>query len=88
VAIEAHKSQSKRMKIYRNDKLLKALAENVKRHRKLAGISQEELAFQCEIDRTYISKLERGVANPSLLILARIAQVLKVGIEDLIKSLS
>jgi transcriptional regulator with XRE-family HTH domain len=76
------------MKIYRNDKLLKALAENVKRHRKLAGISQEELAFQCEIDRTYISKLERGVANPSLLILARIAQVLKVGIEDLIKSLS
>ena len=87
MAIEAHKSQSKRMKIYRNDKLLKALAENVKRHRKLAGISQEELAFQCEIDRTYISKLERGVANPSLLILSRVAKVLKVGIGDLVRDI-
>ena len=86
MAIEAHKSQSKRMKIYRNDNLLKALAANIKRHRKLAGISQEELAFQCEIDRTYISKLGRGVANPSLLILARVAEMLKVEIEELIKS--
>jgi transcriptional regulator with XRE-family HTH domain len=75
------------MKIYRNDKLLKALAANVKRHRKLAGISQEELAFQCEIDRTYISKVERGVANPSLLILARVAKVLKVGIGDLVRDI-
>jgi transcriptional regulator with XRE-family HTH domain len=74
------------MKIYRNDNLLKALAANVKKHRKLAGISQEELAFQCEIDRTYISKVERGVANPSLLILARVAEMLKVEIEELIKS--
>ena len=87
MAIEARKSQSKRMKIYRNDKLLKALAANVKRHRKLAGISQEELAFQCEIDRTYISKVERGVANPSLLILARVAKVLKVGIGDLVRDI-
>ncbi len=87
MAIEAHKSQSKRMKIYRNDKLLKALADNVRKHRKLAEISQEELAFQCEIDRTYISKLERGVANPSLLILARVAEVLKVGIGDLVKDI-
>lgn len=86
MAIEAHKSQSKRMKIYRNDKLLKALAGNVKRLRKLAGISQEELAYQCEIDRTYISKVERGLANPSLLILARIAEVLEAPIEELIKS--
>lgn len=86
MAIEARKSQSKRMKIYRNDKLLKALADNVRKHRKLAGISQEELAFQCEIDRTYISKVERGVANPSLLILARIAEVLNVGIDELVKT--
>ncbi len=49
-------------------------------------MSQEELAFQCEIDRTYISKVERGVANPSLLILARVADVLKVNIEELVKT--
>lgn len=73
------------MKIQRNESTLNALANNVRRLRKLVGLSQEELAFQCEIDRTYISKVERGVANPSLLILARIAEVLEVSIEELVK---
>jgi transcriptional regulator with XRE-family HTH domain len=73
------------MKIQRNESTLNALANNVRRLRKLVGLSQEELAFQCEIDRTYISKVERGVANPSLLILARIAEVLEVTIEELVK---
>lgn len=73
------------MKIQRNESTLSALANNVRRLRKVVGLSQEELAFQCEIDRTYISKVERGVANPSLLILARIADVLKVSIEELVK---
>lgn len=73
------------MKIQRNESTLNALANNVRRLRKVVGLSQEELAFQCEIDRTYISKVERGVANPSLLILARIAEVLEVSIEELVK---
>ena len=73
------------MKIQRNESTLSALANNVRRLRKVVGLSQEELAFQCEIDRTYISKVERGVANPSLLILARIAEVLEVTIEELVK---
>jgi transcriptional regulator with XRE-family HTH domain len=73
------------MKIQRNESTLNALANNVRRLRKVVGLSQEELAFQCEIDRTYISKVERGVANPSLLILARIAEVLEVRIEELVK---
>ena len=73
------------MKIQRNESTLNALANNVRRLRKVVGLSQEELAFQCEIDRTYISKVERGVANPSLLILARIAEVLEVTIEELVK---
>ena len=73
------------MKILRNESTLTSLANNVKKHRKQAGLSQEELAFQCDIDRTYISKLERGVANPSLLILVKIAETLNVRIEDLVK---
>ncbi|CAN1516661.1 COG1476 Predicted transcriptional regulators [Methylophilaceae bacterium] len=73
------------MKIHRNESTLNTLANNVRRLRKLSGLSQEELAFQCEIDRTYISKVERGVANPSLLILSRIAEVLDVSIEELVK---
>jgi transcriptional regulator with XRE-family HTH domain len=73
------------MKIHRNDKVLKALAGNVRKIRKLNGFSQEGLALMCEIDRTYISKVERGVANPSLLILARIAKILNTSISELVK---
>ena len=73
------------MKILRNESTPTSLANNVKKHRKQAGLSQEELAFQCDIDRTYISKVERGVANPSLLILVKIAETLNVRIEDLVK---
>ena len=56
------------------DKLGKAISAL----RKQAGISQEELAFRASIDRTYISQIERGVGNPSLLVIFKIAQALKV----------
>lgn len=73
------------MKMTRDEQLLALLAKNVRNLRKEIGLSQEELAFECEIDRTYISKVERGIANPSLLVLFKIANVLKVEIKDLIK---
>jgi transcriptional regulator with XRE-family HTH domain len=73
------------MKMTRDAQLLALLAKNVRNLRKEIGLSQEELAFECEIDRTYISKVERGIANPSLLVLFKIANVLKVEIKDLIK---
>ena len=73
------------MKMNRDKQLLGQLAKNVKALRKSLGLSQEALAFEYDIDRTYISKVERGIANPSLLILLRIADVLKVEIKDLLK---
>ena len=73
------------MKMNRDKQLLGQLAKNVKALRKSLGLSQEGLAFECDIDRTYISKVERGIANPSLLIIFRIADVLKVEIKDLLK---
>lgn len=51
--------------------------------RKQAGISQEELAFRASIDRTYISQIERGVGNPSLLVVFKIAQALKTPLTTL-----
>lgn len=51
--------------------------------RKQAGISQEELAFRASIDRTYISQIERGVGNPSLLIVFKIAQALNTPMHTL-----
>lgn len=51
--------------------------------RKHMGISQEELAFRAEIDRTYISQMERGVCNPSLLVLSKVATVLETSLVGL-----
>ncbi len=73
------------MKTDRNKQLLGLLAKNVRSLRKDIGLSQEELAFECDIDRTYISKVERGIANPSLLVLNRLAEILGVEIKDLLK---
>lgn len=73
------------MKMTRDKQLLTVLAKNVRVLRKEINLSQEELAFECDIDRTYISKVERGIANPSLLVLFKIANVLKVEIEELLK---
>lgn len=72
------------MKMTRDKQLLAVLAKNVRTSRKEMNLSQEELAFECDIDRTYISKVERGIANPSLLVLFKISNVLKVEIKDLI----
>lgn len=58
------------------DTLRQELAQRLKFARKRSGLSQEALALAAEVDRTYVSQLERGLANPSLLILHRLATVL------------
>jgi len=55
----------------------KILGLNVKARRKAMGLSQEQLGFEVEIDRTYISGIERGVRNPSLLMIVKIADRLE-----------
>lgn len=61
----------------------KLLGENVRASRLSMNISQEELAFQAELDRTYISQIERGIGNPSLLVLLKISDVLGADITEL-----
>jgi transcriptional regulator with XRE-family HTH domain len=60
--------------------LLKQLGVRVKLLRQEMGLSQEELAYQADIDRTYISQIERGVCNPSLLILFSVARALNTSV--------
>jgi len=57
---------------------------NTRRYRLERGLSQEGLALEAGIDRTYASQIERGIANPSLKILCQIATVLRVKPENLI----
>lgn len=51
---------------------------NVRKHRQRAGLTQEQLAFSAEIDLTYVGGIERGKRNPSVIVLARIADALAV----------
>jgi len=51
---------------------------NVKRFRKELGLSQEGLAFECGLHRTYVSGVERGIRNPTVVVLEKIAAKLKV----------
>jgi transcriptional regulator with XRE-family HTH domain len=51
---------------------------NVRRARKAAGLSQEHLAFQAGVARSYMSDVERGQRNPTVDIVGRIAAALGV----------
>ncbi|QLH73469.1 helix-turn-helix domain-containing protein [Rhodopseudomonas palustris] len=53
------------------------VAATVRRARKAAGLSQEDLALEAGLDRTYISQVERGKRNLTVIVLARIAGALK-----------
>ena len=51
---------------------------NVKNVRRERGLSQEGLAFECGLHRTYVSGVERGIRNPTVVVLGKIAEALKV----------
>jgi len=61
------------------------LSVRIKAARKGLGVSQEKLAEMADIDRTYISQLERALVNPSLAILVQVANSLDVSLSDLLK---
>jgi len=56
---------------------------SVKKLRKERNLSQEDLALEAELDRTYINSIEKGNRNVSLLNIEKISKALKVKIKDL-----
>lgn len=58
---------------------------NVKRMRLARGLTQEQLAFDAKIDLTYVGGIERGRRNPSLMVMARLADAVGCDLSDLLR---
>ena len=61
----------------------KMLGESLKTYRHAKGTSQDHLGLEAGVDRTYVSQIERGIGNPSLLTLANLCYALDITLADL-----
>lgn len=60
-----------------------AFGKTMREIRNRRGVSQEDLALRCGLDRTYISGIERGTRNPSLTNILKLAAALEVAPAEL-----
>ena len=65
--------------------LVELLGRNVRAARQARRMSQEKLAFEAEMKRSYLSDLERGTRNPSVRALGRLAAALEMDPGDLLR---
>lgn len=68
------------------ERWLRAFGRAVREHRHRLGVSQEQLGFRCGVDRTYVSALERGVRNPTILVLWKLARGLETTLSQLVRT--
>ena len=60
----------------KRDPVLTAFGQNVRKQREARRFTQEVLAERADLDRTYISDIERGTRNPGVKNVARLAKAL------------
>jgi transcriptional regulator with XRE-family HTH domain len=75
--------QRRKKQIHPSDLRSRAIGAVVREFRERAGHSQERLSADCGFDRTYISRVERGIINPTVSRLWRIADVLEIPLGEL-----
>jgi transcriptional regulator with XRE-family HTH domain len=75
--------QRRKKQIQPTDVRLRAIGAVVREFRERAGRSQERLSADCGFDRTYISRVERGIINPTVSRLWRIADMLETPLSKL-----
>lgn len=68
-----------------SNEVLKKFGENIREYRLKVELSQEELAFEAGLDRTYVGGAERGERNLTLLSSLKIAKALGVSLSTLTK---
>jgi transcriptional regulator with XRE-family HTH domain len=65
--------------------LEQVLGDIIRSRRESLGLSQETLAFECGLHRTYISQLERGQKSPTLRVLFLIANALEMPPDEIVR---
>lgn len=71
--------------MYNANNILKQFGRNVKAERVRKGYSQEELAELMSVNREYISRIERGIQNMSLLRITALANILETDLQHLFR---
>jgi transcriptional regulator with XRE-family HTH domain len=71
--------------VNKRDRTLSAFGRNVARIRDQQKLSQDDLAEKADLDRTYISGIERGVRNPGIKTVIKLARALKTTVAELCK---
>jgi len=77
--------QRRQKQIQPTDLKMRAIGAVVREFRERAGHSQERLSGECGFDRTYISRVERGIINPTVCRLWQIADALKTPLSQVAK---
>jgi len=72
----------------RESDILDRFGVRLRARRQELGLTQESLALKIRVDRTYISGLERGTRNPTLIVLERVASGLEMTMSDLLAKLT
>lgn len=67
----------------RRDPLLTALGRRVRALRETQSLTQEQLGEKADLDQTYISDIERGERNPSVLIVGQLAKAFRLSLAEL-----
>lgn len=70
-----------------SDRFFSDFGDRLRSLRVKLGLSQEDFAARCRLDRTYISGIERGRRNPSLRNIRKIAAELGVSLSELFKGI-
>ena len=67
-----------------NEEYLQRLGIKLKILRNIKKLSQDDIANKLNIDKSYYSKVERGLTNPTIVYLSNLAQILEVELNELV----
>jgi transcriptional regulator with XRE-family HTH domain len=68
-----------------SDPLLTALGQRIRELREAKSLTQERLGEKAELEQAYLSDVERGIRNPSVLVVGRVAGALQISLSELFK---